>query len=142
MPENTTRDKSTLMKTRTMPTVHCDSSCSPSHLILSMDSLDNPNNPGLTTNQLPSIMDQDTWASIPIQCSGLVPALDGHPGIHPACDDTKTHLQFPSNPDPVSSYSNYSTLFISSNPTLPTLVHTLVSFALPSPYPPTLGYDF
>src|SRR5882724_1475219 len=26
----------------------------------------------------------------PLQCSGLVPELNGHPGIHPTCDGAKT----------------------------------------------------
>ena len=41
-----------------------------------------------------------------LQCSGLVPALNGHLGIHSTCDGAKICLQFPSNPESVSPYSN------------------------------------
>src|SRR5882724_9791816 len=96
--------------------VNFNSSHSPSHLVLSMDSSDNPDNPGLNPDQFPSITDQAFRHPSPLQCSGLLPALDGHPGGHPTHDGAKTCPQFPSNPDPASPYSNYFMLFVSFQP--------------------------
>ena len=62
-PQSTSQ--SALMKPKLTPTVNCNPLHPLSHLILSMDSLDNPDNPRPNTDFPPSIADQGTWASIP-----------------------------------------------------------------------------
>src|SRR5882724_9748068 len=97
--------QSTLTRAKCTPIIHCTPLHSSSHLVLSTDHLDNINNPWANTNWLPTIANQDSicphlsvWAGTNTQWAS------GHP---PICDGAKTHHRFPSNPDPVSPYSNY-----------------------------------
>src|SRR5882724_3820201 len=73
---------------------------------LATDNLDNSNNPKATLIGSHQLLISALGHPSPLQCSGLVPALDGLLGIHPICDGAKTHHRFPSNPNPLSPYSN------------------------------------
>src|SRR5882724_11147077 len=142
-PQSTSQ--STPMKPELTPTVCCIPSHPSSHLVLSMDSPDNPNNPRLNTNQPPSIADWGTWASITTIVFGASTNTQGA-SRHPP-PSTGPMI----GPKPDISFHQTLTLFpiiliisqclIPSNPVLTTLVHTLDSFTLTSPYPLTLGYD-
>src|SRR5882724_10219339 len=97
--------QSTPMKPELTPTVRYNPPHPSSCLVFSTDSSDNPNNPGPNTNQLPSITDWGTWASIPTLVFGAstnTQWVSRHLGIHPAHDWAEAHHRFPSNPDPVS----------------------------------------
>src|SRR5882724_1479818 len=92
-----------------MPTVLCNPSHSSSHLILSTDSLDNPDNPRPNTHWSPSIADWGTWASIPAILFGASTNTVGIQTSTPVYwthDWAKAQQQFPLDPNPVSLYSN------------------------------------
>ena len=142
-PQSTSQ--STLMKPELIPTVHCNPLHPSSHLILSMDIPDNLDNPGLNTDQPPSVADQGTresipalvfWASTNIQWACGHPPLPTGPviGLKPTIGFHQTLTLFPLR-------VIISHCLIPSNPVLTTLVHTLDSFTLASLYPPTLGYN-
>ena len=127
--------QSTPMKPKSMPTVHSDSLHSSSHLILSMDSLDNPDNPRLIT-------DQGTRASIPASvfwASTNTRWASGHTP-HPLWGQNLPPV-FHQPPTLFPHIVIISCCLIPSNPVLTTPVHTLDSFTLTSPYPLTLGYN-
>ena len=143
---------STLMKSEPIPATL---KCSPSHLACPTDSFDNPLNPGPNTDQLPSIDNQGTRASVPTwvlgtsnptwcpghlslhQCSGLAPMQNGYLVI-PYHDESKPNLSFHCNPN------SFPHLVISSwlpNPELIILVCILDFFTLTYLYHPMLDYD-
>jgi len=113
-PQSTSQ--STPMKPEPTPTVQCNTLHSPSHLVLSTDSSDNPDNPRMNTNWLPSIANWGTWASISTSvfwASTSTQWASGHPP-HPWWGQNPPLVSI--NPDPVSPYSNYFTLFVSFQP--------------------------
>src|SRR5882724_13384859 len=122
--------QSTLMKPEPMPTVHCDPLHSSSHLILSMDNLDKPDNPGPNTDHLPSITNQGTQASIPTSMFWASAVM----GPKPTISFHQTLTLFP-------LIVIISCCLIPSDPVLTNPVHTLDSFTLAYPYPLTLDYD-